>query len=169
VGHDRLLPCHAQKPIRLQRMLIRDRDSRPCSEISPFSESGLSLLKNPSDHRGCSSATAFVRSRNPVTVISKIESRNLDRAPDMGCPTQWVERDGSRRSDGAIRPLLWLRPRDVRTDDGVHRPREMRRSCQRKAVESSGDPDSLYLATDAFCSDDNKENNKIKRDGGASH
>src|ERR1700751_2091749 len=83
-------------------MLIRDRDSRPCSEISPFSESGLSLLKNPSDHRGCSSATAFVRSRNPVTVISKIESRNLDRAPDMGCPTQWVERDGSRRSDGAI-------------------------------------------------------------------
>jgi hypothetical protein len=43
-----------------------------------------------------------VRSRNPVTVIVKIESRNLDRAPDMGCPTQWVERDGSRRSDGAI-------------------------------------------------------------------
>jgi hypothetical protein len=27
---------------------------------------------------------------------------NLDRAPDMGCPAQWVERDGSRRSDGAI-------------------------------------------------------------------
>jgi hypothetical protein len=57
-------------------MLIRDRDSRPCSE--------------------------FVRSRNPVTVIVKIESRDLDRAPDMGCPTQWVERDGSRQSDGAI-------------------------------------------------------------------
>ena len=55
----------------------------------------LSLLKNPSDHRGCSSATAtvgdarkFVRSRNPVTVIVKIERRNLDRAPDMDCPTQ---------------------------------------------------------------------------------
>jgi integrase len=30
----------AQKPIRSQRMLIRDRDSRPCSEICPFSESG---------------------------------------------------------------------------------------------------------------------------------
>src|ERR1700752_2749675 len=56
-----------------------------------------------------------------------------------------------RRRD---RRPLWLRPRDVRTDDGVHRPREMRRSCQRKAVGSSGDPDSLYLATDAFCSDD---------------
>jgi hypothetical protein len=48
----------------------------------------VSLLKNLSDHRGCSSATAtvgdarkFVRSRNPVTVIVKIESRNLDRAP----------------------------------------------------------------------------------------
>jgi hypothetical protein len=69
----------------------------------------LSLLKNLSDHRGCSSATAtvgharkFVRSRNPVTVIVEIESRHLDRAPDMFCPTQWVERDGSRRSDGAI-------------------------------------------------------------------
>jgi hypothetical protein len=32
----------------------------------------------------------------------KIESRHLDRAPDMFCPTQWVERDKSRRSDGAI-------------------------------------------------------------------
>src|SRR6516162_7099929 len=63
--------------------------------------------ESASDHRGCSSATAtvgdarkFVRSRNPVTVIVKIESRNLDRAPDMGCPTQWAERDGSRRGDG---------------------------------------------------------------------
>jgi hypothetical protein len=37
----------------------------------------------------------------------------------------------------------------------------MRRSCQRKAVGSSEDPDSLYLAADAFCSDDNNENNKI--------
>jgi hypothetical protein len=52
---------------------------------------GLSLLKNLSDHRGCSSATPtvgdarkFVRSRNPVTVIVKIESRNLDRTPYKG-------------------------------------------------------------------------------------
>jgi hypothetical protein len=74
-----------------------------------FTLTCLSLLKNLSDHRGCLSATAtagharkFVRSRNPVTVIVKIESRDLDRAPDMGCPTQWVERDGSRQSDGAI-------------------------------------------------------------------
>ena len=59
----------------------------------------LSLLKNLSGHRGRSSATAtvgdarkFVRSRKPVTVMVKIESRNLDRAPDMDCPTQWVER-----------------------------------------------------------------------------
>jgi hypothetical protein len=55
----------------------------------------LSLLKNLSDHRGCASATAtvgharkFVRSRNPVTVIVKIESRHLDRAPHMFCSTQ---------------------------------------------------------------------------------
>jgi hypothetical protein len=34
------MPVVAQKPIRSQRMLIRDRDSRPCSEICPFSESG---------------------------------------------------------------------------------------------------------------------------------
>jgi hypothetical protein len=36
-------------------------------------------------------------------------------------------------------------------------------------VGSSGDPDSLYLVTDGFCSDDNNENNKTKRDGGAPH
>src|SRR5215469_12649531 len=47
-----------------------------------------------------------------------------------------------------------LKPRDVRTDDGVHRPPEMRLPCQLKAVGSSGDPDSLYLVTNAFCSDD---------------
>jgi hypothetical protein len=33
-------PVFAQKPIRSQRDLIRDRDSRPCWEICPFSESG---------------------------------------------------------------------------------------------------------------------------------
>jgi hypothetical protein len=51
-------PVVPQKPIRSQRMLIRDRDSRPCSEICPFSESS---------HR---------------------ESHNLDRDPDMVCLTQ---------------------------------------------------------------------------------
>jgi hypothetical protein len=35
-----LLAVVAQKLSRSQRMLIRDRDSRPCSEICPFSESG---------------------------------------------------------------------------------------------------------------------------------
>jgi hypothetical protein len=72
----------------------------------------------------------------------------------MDCPTQWVERDGYRRSEARFDDRCVLRLRDVRTDDGVHRPREMRRSCRRKAVGSSGDPDSPYLATDAFCSDD---------------
>jgi hypothetical protein len=161
----------AAPDLRAHTLRVAERAEAELAEERP-----LSLLKNLSDHRGCSSATAtvgdarkFVRSRNPVTVIVKIESRNLDRAPISTAPAQWVERDGSRRSDGAIRRSLWLRLRDVRTDDGVHRPREMRRSCQRKAVRSSGDPDSLYLGTDAFCSDDNNENNKIKRDGGASH
>jgi hypothetical protein len=137
---------------------------------------GLSLLKNLSDHRGCSSATAtvgdarkFVRSRNPVTVIVKIESRILTEpriwtAPRNGWKATDLAGATARFDDRCV-----LRLRDVRTDDGVHRPREMRRSCQRKAVGSSGDPDSLYLGTDAFCCDDNNENNKIKRDGGASH
>jgi hypothetical protein len=36
----------------------------------------------------------------------------------------------------------WLRRRHVRTDDAVHRPREMRRSRQLKAVGSGGSPDN---------------------------
>ena len=59
-------------------------------------EGDLSLLKNLSDHRVRSSATAmvghaykFVRSRKPVTVIVKIESHDLDRRPAFGrCPKQ---------------------------------------------------------------------------------
>src|ERR1700751_3351223 len=47
----------------------------------------LSLLKNLSEHRGRSSATApcseICRSRNPVAVIVKIESRDLDRRPGI--------------------------------------------------------------------------------------
>jgi hypothetical protein len=118
-------PVVAQKPIRSQRMLIRDRDSRRCSEICPFSEYG---------HRD---------RQNRVAILTGPWS--------MDCPTQWVEGTGAtaRFDDRCV-----LRLRDVRTDDGVHRPREMRRSCQRKAVGSSGDPDSLYSATGAFCSDD---------------
>jgi hypothetical protein len=55
----------------------------------------LSLLKNLSDHRGHSSATAtvgharkFVRSWNPVGVIVKIAGRDLNGRLDMGCPMQ---------------------------------------------------------------------------------
>jgi hypothetical protein len=137
----------------------------------------LSLLKNLSDHRGRSSTTATVgharkslRSRNRVTVIVKIEGRDLDGRPGYGLPYAISGKGGispKRPRESTI--TGWLRPRDVRTDDGVHRPREMRRSCQLKAVESSEAPDSLYLVTDAFCSGDNNENNKTKRDGGASH
>jgi hypothetical protein len=53
----------------------------------------LSLLKNLSDRRGHSSATAtvghaqkFVRSWNPVGVIVKIEGRDLDARPRFGLP-----------------------------------------------------------------------------------
>jgi hypothetical protein len=56
-----------------------------------------------------------------------------------------------------------LKPRDFRTDDGARQPPEMRLPCRLKAVGLSGDPDSLYLVTDAFCSD---EHNKTKRDAG---
>ena len=136
----------------------------------------VSLLKNLSDHRGRSSATATVgyvrksvRSWNPIGVMVKIERRDLDRSAGYRVPYAMSGKrriSPERRRD---RRSLWLRLRDVRTDDGVRRPREMRQFCQRKAVGSGGDPDSLYLATDAFCSDDNNENNKTKRDGGASH
>jgi hypothetical protein len=50
----------AQKPIRSQSAVMRDHYGRPRSE--------------------------FVRSRNPVTVIIKIESRDLDRRPEFGLP-----------------------------------------------------------------------------------
>jgi hypothetical protein len=52
------LPDLTQKPIRSQNAVIRDRDGRPRSE--------------------------FVRSRNPVTVIVKIEGFDLDRRPAFG-------------------------------------------------------------------------------------
>jgi len=60
----------------------------------------------------------------------------------------------------------WLRRRDVRTDDAVHRlgkclPAEGR--WIRRGL------DNLCLMTDAFYSYDNSENNRTKRDGGASH
>jgi len=38
--------------------------------------------------------------------------------------------------------LPWFRRHDVRTDDAIHRPREMRLSCQLKAVGFGGDPDN---------------------------
>ena len=136
----------------------------------------LSLLKNLSDHRGSPSATAtvgharkFVRSRNPVTAIVKIKSRDLDRR--SGYALLYARSGKGRISPKRPRDrrLLWLRSRNVGTDDGVHRPREMRRSCQLKAVGCRGDPDSLYLVADAFCSDDSNENNKTEREGGACH
>jgi hypothetical protein len=65
--------------------------------------------------------------------------------------------------------LRLLRPRDVRSDNAGRRPPEMRRSCQRKAVGYGGGPDNLCLATDAFCSCDNSENNKTGRDVSAFH
>jgi hypothetical protein len=53
--------------------------------------SNVSVFKNLSDHRLQSSAIAtighaqkFVRSWNPVTVIVKMESRDLDRRPAYG-------------------------------------------------------------------------------------
>jgi type II secretory pathway predicted ATPase ExeA len=53
----------AQKLIRSRSAVIRDRDGRPRSE--------------------------FVRSRNPVAVIVKIESHDLDSRPAFGrCPKQ---------------------------------------------------------------------------------
>jgi hypothetical protein len=64
-GHTRpqKFPDLAQKPIRSRSAVIRGRDGRRCSE--------------------------FVRSRNPVTVIIKIESRDLDRRAAFGrCPKQ---------------------------------------------------------------------------------
>ena len=80
-----------------------------------------------------------------------------------------MESDGSRGATAGFEDRCVLRLRDVRTDDGVHRPPEMRLPCRLEAVGLSGDPDSLYLGKDAFCSDDNNENNKIKRDASASH
>ena len=105
----------------------------------------------------------------PVGEMVKIESRDLDRRAGYRVP---YAMSGKRRISPKRprdRRSMWLKPRDVRTDDGVRRPPEMRLPCRLEAVGLSGDPDSLYLVTDAFCFDDSNENNKTKRDGGASH
>jgi hypothetical protein len=44
----------------------------------------------------------FVRSRNPVTVIVKMECCDLDRRSGLGLPYAMRERDGSHRSDRGI-------------------------------------------------------------------
>jgi hypothetical protein len=114
-------------------------------------------------------ARKFVRSRNAVTVIVTLESHGLDRRLDTGVACAMNGKGRMSPKGPPDRLSLWLRPRDVRSGDAAHRPREMRRSCQLKADGCRGDPDSLYLATDAFCSCDKNENNKTKLDGGASH
>ena len=97
----------------------------------------LSLLKNLSGHRGRSSATAtvgdarkFVRSRNPVTVIIEIESRDLDRAPDMDCPTQWVKGTDIAGAMARFDDRCVLRLRDVRTPQAGISAVEARRGCR---------------------------------------
>ena len=65
--------------------------------------------------------------------------------------------------------VVWLRPRDVRSGDAAHRPREMRQSCRLKAVGCGGDRDSLCLVTDVFCSGDNIESSSIKRTANDAH
>jgi hypothetical protein len=74
-GHSLCTPD--TRPVSFRRLALLGNQDR-CSAASGISnrndaECPLSLLKNPSDHRGCSSATAtvgharkFVRSRNPV-------------------------------------------------------------------------------------------------------
>jgi hypothetical protein len=119
------------------------------------------------DHEvGHAQKVSILGIRSPVIVT--IESPDLDRRLDMGAAlrNEWKGTDVAERT---ARLSLWLRPRDVRSGDVAHRPREMRRSCQLKAAGCGGNPDSLYVVTDAFCSCDNNENNKTKLDGGASH
>jgi hypothetical protein len=87
-------------------------------------------------------------------VIVTLESHDLDRRPDPGVACAMNGKGRMSPKGPPDRLSLWLRPRDVRTGDAAHRPREMRRSCQLKADGCRGDPDSLYLATDAFCSCD---------------
>jgi hypothetical protein len=94
---------------------------------------------------------------------------DLDRRPAFGrCPKPGVEMDGSRGRK-LDRSSPWLRPRGVRSDDAAHRPREKRQSCPLKAVGCGGDLDNPCVVTDASGFRDNSENNKTKRDAGASH
>jgi hypothetical protein len=59
------------------------------------------------------------------------------------------------------------KPAQFRPEVPANAVRQWRCQHAAEAVGSSGDPDSLYLVIDAFCSGDNNENNKTKRDGGS--
>jgi hypothetical protein len=138
-----------------------------------FHRPSLSLIKSLSDHNVRSfrpRRSAMLRNLSVVGVWSPRSSRSratiLTGDADMALPhaMSGEERISPKRPRNRL--SLWLRPRDVRTDDAVHRPREM--SCQLKAVGSRGGPDNLCLMTDAFYFCDNSENSRPKRDGGAS-
>jgi hypothetical protein len=93
-----------------------------------------------------------------------------DRSFQDMCASVAAGGEGPDLTDGiAVDGLRWLRPRDVRSDNGGRRPPEMQRSCQPTEIGCGGGPDNLCLVTDAFCSCDNSENNKTKRDVGAPH
>jgi hypothetical protein len=127
--------------------------SRPVLTQKPIRSQSAAIRNR--DCRPCSEICRFSESGH----LDR-QHRDLDRRRAYGhCPTKQP------------RDLLssWLRRRDVRTDDAVHRPREVRRSRQLKAVGSDGGPDNPCLMTDAFYSYDNSENSKTKRDVGASH
>jgi hypothetical protein len=57
-----------------------------------------------------------------------------------------------------------LRQHDVRSDGAYRRPPEMRRSCQLKQVGRGEEPDDPCSVRDAFCSCDNSESSKTKRE-----
>jgi hypothetical protein len=96
VGSDS--PVVAQKPIRSQRMLIRDRDSRPCSEICPFSESGhlkatistesriWAALRNGWKETDLAEATArstIAVGSGRATFVPMMESTDLGKCDDL--------------------------------------------------------------------------------------
>ena len=125
---------------------------------SNFKTTAPLLLKKPSDLGVNSSATI-----EPA-------GRDLGRtAGPMGASAE-AGGEGTDVTDATSTDgLRWLRPRDVRSDNAGRRPPEMRRSCQPNAVGCGGGPDNLCLATDAFCSCDNSENNKTRLDVSAPH
>jgi hypothetical protein len=148
-------------------MLLYRKSSRPCSRRSTLL--GLSVRRQspPSTtrsfrRRGCSRQNPSSLKDLSESIHPQHRTRRLRPWTDHWCICASAEAGGEGTDATAADGSWWLKPRDVRNDSAGRRPSP-------KAVGCRGGPDNLCLATDAFCSCDNSENNRTRRNVSASH